>query len=197
MSDFNNILAQAAIAVSIVDIVVLGISFLGLIGFFAWLSGNFSSPDLSASPPRRNSIPLFMPVIYAGIWILCNAFAFEISSKAGKGFSEVNRQFLDYLALTIIDLGLIVSMLAFAYTHFPRRWKGFGINPQTILKDIPPATMNYLCIMPLVFIAILAVQYVGGFFDFELQTNEGLSVILDFPQPHFRILMLFFTMARQ
>ncbi|MCK5563892.1 MAG: CPBP family intramembrane metalloprotease [Planctomycetes bacterium] len=195
MFDFNNILAQAELALQIhvMDIITLGVCFFGLLGFFAWLSGSLGSPDLSASPPRRNSIPLFMPVIYAGIWILLSAFAATLSFKAGEGLSEVNRQFLGYLAIAIIDIGLIVSLLAFAYVHFARRLKGLGLNPKTIIKDIPAAAINYVCVLPLVIAAVLIVTYVGGLFNFELQTNEGLSVILDFPQLHFRILMLFFT----
>ena len=197
MFDFTNILAQAdlALQIHVMDIVTLGVCFFGLLGFFAWLSGALGSPDLSASPPRRNSIPLFMPIIYAGIWILLIAFVANISFKAGEGLSEVNQQFLGYLAIAIIDIGLIVSLLAFAYVKFARRLKGLGLNPKTIIKDIPAAVINYVCVLPLVIAAVLIVEYVGRFLNFDLQTNEGLSVILDFPQLHFRILMFFFTIV--
>ena len=197
MFDFSNILAQAGLPaqVHLLDIITLTVCFLGLMGFFAWLSGAFSSPDLSASPPRRNSIPLFMPIIYAGVWIVFSALTVTISLKAGEGLSKVNQQFLGYLARSIIDIGLIVSLLAFAYVHFARRLKGLGLNPKTIIKDIPAAAIHYVCVLPLVLVAVLITDYVGGLLDFDLQTNEGLSVILDFPQLHFRILMFFFTVV--
>ncbi len=195
MFDFSNILAQAdlVLQIHILDIITLGVCFLGLLGFFAWLSGTLGSPDLSASPPRRNSIPLFMPVIYAGIWILLSAFAATLSFKAGEGLSEVNQQFLGYLALAIIDIGLIVSLLAFAYVHFARRLKGLGLNPKTIIKDIPAAVINYVCVLPLVIAAVLIVTYIGGLLNFEFEQNKGLEDIMSFPQLHFKILMLFFT----
>lgn len=197
MSDFNNILAQASLTVQVqvVDIAVLGVCFLGLLGFFAWLNGAFGSPDLSRSPIRRNSIPLYMPIVCAALWLLLNAIAATISLKIGESMSEVNQQFLGYLAISMVDIGLIVSLLAFAYIHFARRLKGLGLNPKTIINDIPFAAINYICVVPLVFAAVLLVEYVGGFFDFQLQTNEGLSVILDFPQIHFRMLMFFFTIV--
>ena len=180
------------------DIVVVVVCLFGLFCFAGWLSGSAGSTDLSNSPVRRNNVPYYVPVICTAIWMLMSFIAAGLSEMISGDKSEWVGQFLSFGAITIVETGMIVILLFFAYMSFARRLKGFGLDVRTLHRDIFPAVINFICVYPLVFAAVLAVDFLGREFigpSFELQTNEGLAVLFEYPQLPLRILLVIFSVV--
>jgi len=177
------------------DIVAVVISFFGLFCFVGWLSGSMGSTDLSNSPVRRNNIPYYVPIICTFIWILMSLAVACFSGMISGDEQAWGGKFLSFAALTLIDTIIIILLLILAYKSFARRLKGFGLNVRTIHKDVFPAIVNFICVFPLVFAAVLVTDFLGRKIlgpSFEFQTNEGLSVLLDYPQLPLRVLLIIF-----
>lgn len=200
MSDFPNILAQidTAVAVNTVDIVTMLICGLGIVFFVLWVFGFAGSVSLASSPNRRNCLGPLVPVIQIGIWLAASAVTTSIASAAGAKSLRWLSELYIFLGVTILETGLIVVFLLFARKTFARRLKGFGLNPRTALSDFPPAVINFITALPLIFLAVLAVDYIGRLYvgpDFKMQANESLTVILENPQLTLRIAVVFFAIV--
>ena len=200
MSDFPNILAQieTAVRVNTADIAIVLICGLGIVFFVLWVFGFAGSVSLASSPVRRNCVGFFVPIIQIGIWLVMSAVMTSVTDAAGGRSPRWFREFSIFLGVTILETGLIVIFLIFAWNTFARRLKGFGLNLHTVVRDFPAAAINFITVLPLIFLAILAVDYIGRLFvgpDFQMQTNESLTVILENPQLMLRILMIFFAIV--
>lgn len=200
MSDFPNILAQIETAVRIytIDIITMLVCGLGVVFFILWIFGFAGSVSLASSPIRRNCVGLLVPVIQIGIWLLMSAITTSVADAAGSESSQWLREFYIFLGVTILETGLIILFLIFARNTFARRLKGFGLNLRTAVRDFPAAAINFITVLPLIFLAVLAVDYIGRLFagpDFEMQANESLTVILENPQLVLRILVIFFAIV--
>ena len=200
MSDFPNILAQieTAVRLNTVDTAIVLICGLGVVFFVLWVFGFAGSVSLTSSPVRRNCIGFFMPVIQIGIWLLMSAIITSVADAAGGRSPRWLREFYIFLGVTMLETGLIVVFLIFARNTFARRLRGFGLNLRTVARDFPAAAINFITVLPLIFLAVLAVDYIGRLFagpDFKMQANESLTVILENPQLMLRILMILFAIV--
>ncbi len=200
MSDFPNILAQieTAVRLNTVDIAIVLICGLGVVFFVLWVFGFAGSVSLASSPVRRNCIGFFVPVIQIGIWLVFSASTTSAADAAGGNSPPWLREFYIFLSVTILEISLIVIFLIFAWSTFARRLKGFGLNLRTVVRDFPAAAINFITVLPLIFLAVLAVDYMGrliGGPDFQMQVNESLTVIMENPQLMLRILMIFFAIV--
>ena len=200
MSNFPNILAQIETAVKVitVDIAIILICGLGIVFFVLWVFGFVGSVSLASSPVRRNCVSFFVPVIQIGIWLVMSAITTSVADAAGGKSPRWIGEFYIFLGVTILETGLIVIFLIFARNTFARRLKGFGLNLRTVVRDFPAAAINFITVLPLIFLAVLAVDYIGRLFagpDFKMQANESLTVILENPQLMLRILIIFFAVV--
>jgi len=180
------------------DIAALVICFFGLLCFAGWLSGSAGSTDLSNSPVRRNNVPYYVPIIYTFIWMAMSVVAAGLFKIISGDRSEWINQFLSFGALAMVEMLMIAILLFIAYNSFARRLKGFGLDVRTLHRDIFPAILNFICVFPLVFAAVLVADFLGRKFlgpSFEFQTNESLAVLLDYPQLPLRILLIIFSVV--
>jgi len=181
-----------------VDIAAVVFCVFGLFCFAGWLSGSTGSTDLSSSPVRRNNVPFYVPVICVLIWLTMSFVAASLSEMFGEDKSEWLNEFLSFGAIAAVEAVMIVILLFFAYNSFARRLKGFGLDVRTLHRDIYPAILNFICVWPLVFAAVLVVDLLGRELlgpSFELQTNEGLEILLDYPQLPLRMLLIIFSVV--
>ena len=200
MSDFPNILAQvdAQVTVTAIDIITMMICGLGIIFFILWVFGFTGSVSLASSPVRRNSIGLLIPVVQIGIWLLMSAIVTSAADALGSNSPTWLSELYIFLSVTILETVLIVIFLTFAWNTFARRLKGFGLNLRTVVRDFPAAVLNFITALPLIFLAVLAVDYIGRLFageDFQMQANESLTVLLENPQLILRIAVIFFAIV--
>ena len=181
-----------------VDIVILTLCALGVAFLAYWLFGYAGPVSLAAAPLRRNRLPAYLPLVYITVWLICVAGAATIISRTSAESPRWVYEFYSFFAVAVIELALIVSFLYVARHGFSRRLKGFGLNVCTIGADLRAAVINFISALPLVLFGIWLVAYLGRQIvgpDFQMQRNEGLTVIVENPQVALRVLMLIFTIV--
>lgn len=180
---------------STVDTIVLALCALGVVFLLCWLAGLAGPIGLGRCPLRRNRLPVYLPFIHMAVWVVVVSDTMVIIDWAGARLPSWRQEVLKYLTLSIIELVLIVFLVCFARQGFARRLKGFGLNPRTTVPDFRAAVVNLISVLPLVFLGIWLMTYLGRLFvgpDFNMQTNEGLAVVRDNSQPLLRALMCVF-----
>jgi len=178
-----------------VDIFLLALCALGVMFLVYWLAG-FSGPvSLARCPVRRNRLPVYLPFILMAVWVVVVFDAMLMIDLAIAGLPLWRQEVFKYLTLSIIELVLIVFLVCFGWQSFARRLAGFGLNPRTVASDFLAAIVNLVSVLPLVLLGIWLAIYLGRLFvgpDFEMQANEGLTVVVQNPQPLLRVLMFGF-----
>ena len=200
MADFSDIFifaqVDAILELTGVDITILTLCALGVVFLAYWLLGYAGPVNLTSCPVRRNRLPLYLPFAHIAAWVILAALATIIISQTSNKLPLWQQEFFNFLAITLVELVLVFFMLCFARQGFARRLKGFGLNPRTMGSDFLAAVVNFISVLPLVLLGIRLVTYLGyliGGPDFQIQTNEGLTVILDNPQVSLRALMFVFV----
>ena len=199
MPDLSDILVLdrivAVAGVSTVDIVVLALCALGAVFLLCWLIGFAGPIDLGRCPLRRNRLPVYLPFIHMAVWVVVVSDAMMIIDWAVAGLPAWRQEVFKYLTLSIIELVLIVFLVCFARQGFARRLKGFGLNLRTMVPDLGAAVVNLISALPLVLLGIWLMTYLGRLLvgpDFNMQANEGLTVVIGNSQPVLRALMFVF-----
>jgi membrane protease YdiL (CAAX protease family) len=195
MPNLSDILVLAVSVASTVNIIVLAISALGVVFLLCWLTGFAGPIHLGRCPLRRNRLPVYLPFIHMAVWVVVVFDAMVIIDWAGARLPEWRQEVFKYLTLSIIELVLIVFLVCFARQGFARRLKGFGLNHRTMVPDLGAAVVNLISALPLVFLGIWLMTYLGRLFvgpDFNMQVNEGLTVVIGNSQPSLRALMFIF-----
>ena len=75
---------------------------------------------------------------------------------------------------------------------FAKGLKGIGLDARTLRGDLPGAAVNLAAVMPLVYLGIVVVDLLGGFFkpDFEIKVHEALKELTGTSDPLMRLLMV-------
>jgi len=200
MADFSDIFifaqVDAILELTGVDITILTLCALGVVFLAYWLLGYAGPVSLTGCPVRRNRLPLYLPFAHIAAWVILAALATIITGQTSNKLPLWRQEFFNFLAITLVELLLVVFILCFARQGFARRLKGFGLNPRTMGSDFLAAVVNFISVLPLVLLGIRLVTYLGHLIsgpDFQMQTNEGLTVILDNPQVSLRVLMFVFV----
>ncbi|HIJ69767.1 MAG TPA: CPBP family intramembrane metalloprotease [Planctomycetes bacterium] len=168
---------------------------LGVMFLLYWLSGRAGPVGLGNCPDRRHNLPVYLPFVLMAVWAVVVFDVMAIIELAAAESPPWRREVFKYLALSIIELVLIVFFVCFARQSFVRRLTGFGLNLRTITGDFVAAVVNLISVLPLVLLGILLTIHIGRFLagpDFEMQTNEGLAVVTEHPQQVVRMVMFFF-----
>ncbi len=199
MPDLSDILVLGRVAAvsgaSTVNIIVLALCALGVVFLLCWLTGFAGPINLGRCPLRRNRLPIYLPFIHMAVWVVVVSDAMVIIDWAGARLPSWRQEMFKYLTLSIIELVLIVLLVCFARQGFARKLKGFGLNLRTVVPDLGAAVINLISVLPLVFLGIWLMTYLGRLFvgpDFNMQANEGLTVVIGNSQPSLRALMFVF-----
>ncbi len=182
--------------VTIINIITLVFCAAGLVFLFIWFF-RFSGPcALANSPARRNRMAFYVPVVQIVVWLALVAVATLAISKLAGDLAEWKQELMSYLAICVIEVVMIVVIFRIASKSFVRGLKGFGLNVQTAGTDFFAAMINFVTAMPLVIAGILLAMYLGQVIvgpEFELQSSEGLVVILEHEQLPLKLLVLGFV----
>lgn len=169
-----------------------------------WLIVYSGPAALKNAPHRRNRLHFIMPFLLIAIWLVFSFAAVGtvtiLLQSAGTEHHSENvsieqpTEMVSSLAMMAVEVVMIAAIIFIAKIHFARGLKGFGLNPKTILRDLPAAAINLLAVYPLVMIMVLLVMYLGQYIkgdDFEMQVNEGLLIISESPSLAITVLLLF------
>jgi len=101
----------------------------GLVLFACWLlDTSLGTRALADSPPRRNSMPVYLPLVPLMLWFGGVAMAVVLVQKLTPGLQGWQKLFRDHIVMSIGATVTIAAMMFLAHIHFARRLKGFGLN---------------------------------------------------------------------
>jgi membrane protease YdiL (CAAX protease family) len=170
------------------------IFFAGCAIFACWVrKTSLGKKSLANSVPRRNNMPLYLPIIPLFIWFGTVTLIASIAPILFSNLQDWQNDSLDNLILGISELIAIAVIIFLARIHFTRRLKGFGLNIKTIVKDFFAAFVNLLAVWPVIVSAMVITIYFGELFwgrEYEIQQHQQLKLITEHPQLLSRILIV-------
>jgi membrane protease YdiL (CAAX protease family) len=166
----------------------------GLTLFAVWLyKTSMGRNALADSPPRRNSMPAYLPFIPLFIWVGLIAAATFIKEMLLPDLPDWQNVYLDNLIICVGAILATAAIILLARAHFVRRLKGFGLSTKTIRKDFFAATLNLISVYPLVAGALILTIFVGKLVwgpGFEMQRHQELELITLHSQLEVRLLII-------
>ena len=167
----------------------------GLILLACWLlDTSLGRKALADSPPRRNSMPPYLPLVPLMLWFGAVSMAIVLVQKLTPGLQGWQEIFRDNMIMSIGAVVTIAAMMFLAHVHFARRLKGFGLNIRTIVKDFFMAFFNLLAVWPLILAAVTVTIFFAKLFsdqDYQMQQHQQLEMITEYPQLPLRIMIVF------
>ena len=167
----------------------------GLILFACWLlNTSLGTKALTDSPPRRNSMPPYLPLVPLMLWFGGVSMTVVLVQKLTPGLQGWQKLFRDNLVLSIGAVVTMAAMMFLAHVHFARRLKGFGLNIRTIVKDFFMAIVNLLTTWPIMMAAITMTMFVAELIwgrEYQMQQHQQLEMITEYPQLPLRVIIVF------
>jgi membrane protease YdiL (CAAX protease family) len=172
---------------------------------FIWLAGlallacwlldtSLGRKALIDSPPRRNSMPPYLPLVPLLLWFGGIAMTVVLVQKLTPGLQGWQKIFRDHLIMSIGAIVTMATMMFLAHVHFARRLKGFGLNIKTVAKDFFMAIAYLLAVWPLILAVVTVTMYVAKLIwgaDYQMQQHEQLETITEYTQLPLRIMIVF------
>ena len=167
----------------------------GLILFACWLlDTSLGTKALTDSPPRRNSMPPYLPLVPLILWFGAVSMTVVLVQKLTPELQGWQKIFTDHLVMSIGAVVTMAAMMFLAHVHFARRLKGFGLNIRTIAKDFVMAIVNLLAAWPIMMAAITMTMLFAKLFsgqDYQMQRHQQLEMITEYSQLQLRIMIVF------
>lgn len=181
---------QSAGSVTIVDFIYLA----GILLFSGWLlKTSFGRKALAGSVPRRNKMPVYIPLIPLFIWFGAVSIAITVTELALPDLADWKTALLKNVILSVGAIIGIATILFLARASFARRLKGFGLDAKTIVKDFGVALVNLLTAWPVVMLMLIVTIFLGELIwgkNFQMQQHEELELIMAHPHLSLRILIV-------
>jgi membrane protease YdiL (CAAX protease family) len=183
--------------ISLNDISILAFCFLGVALFLYWLfNTGFGKRALDGAVIRPNCLPFYTVFTVLLGWVGITLLASEFIAKATVQMPEWRQNLILYSALVAIEIVIIVFVICSAKRFFDDGLRGLGFRKTGIVGDFVSAAATFIAVWPLVLGALYVVIAVGKLIvgpDFQIEQNEGLTVILQYEQWPLRFLMIFFA----
>lgn len=148
---------------------------------------------LADSAPRRNSMPLYLPLIPLFIWFGPVPMVLLIVQKWVPDLRAWQGAFLDNCIFGMGAIVTIVVILLLARAHFARRLRGFGLNTKTIVQDFLAALVSLLAVWPLIMAAMILTVFFAEHIrgqEYQMERHQELNLIAEHPQLPLRILIV-------
>ena len=167
----------------------------GLALFAYWLlKTSFGARALTDAAPRRNNMPLYLPLIPLFIWFGPVPMAVLIAEKLTRDFlQDWQIAFLDNCIFSAGAIVTITVILFLARAHFARRLRGFGLDVRTMVADFLAAAANLLTIWPLIITTIILTMFFGQRIwgqEYQMQQHQELELITEYSQLPLRIIIV-------
>jgi hypothetical protein len=169
----------------------------GLALFIYWAAKNkFGKGTLDNAAFRRNFMPYYLPFAVILGWLGLTFAASNLAESLTAQMPDWQQKFTVFSFLIVIEVIIIIFVLASAKKYFEQGLSGFGLRTEGVFGDIITAAAMFIAVWPLILGAFFLVVKIGTALegpDFQMQQNEGLTVILDNKQLSLRILTIFFA----
>ncbi|MFA5292212.1 MAG: CPBP family intramembrane glutamic endopeptidase [Phycisphaerae bacterium] len=169
----------------------------GIVLLVGWLAmTGFGTKALDRVEQRRNFMPYYLPFVVIFCWLSLYVVSSNLADSITSEMLGWQQKLATYAFFVAIEMIVIVFIIFSVRKYFENGLYGFGLRFKGIFRDIASAAAIFAAAWPLVFIALLIVLHLGRFFvgpDFQMERNEGLTVILEYQQWSLRFLMIFFA----
>lgn len=172
--------------------------------FVTWLvRTSLGRTSLVDSPPRRNSMPPYLPFIPFLLWLLGTVVAQSLIVSFARPVTGLQKVFQDNLVFSVVALltvfGLVLPLASF---HFAQGLRGFGLRLRTIPTDLGAAFVRLLAVWPLVLAAIIVTMQIGQWIsrlysgrDFEMPRHEALELMTQYSSVSLGVLLAFLAVV--
>lgn len=178
-------------------IFLLVMSLAGIVLLATWLvKTKWGTRALIGTEYRRNFMPDYLPFLVIFGWLVLAAVSSNLLEKLMSDYAGWQQKFLTYAGFVAVEIIVIVLILKLAKQYFVDGLRGFGLRVKNIFSDITKAAAIFIAVWPLTLVSLFAVLQIGKMIagpEFQIERNEGLTVILENDQLSLRILMLFFA----
>ena len=148
---------------------------------------------LDDSPPRRNDMPFYLPLIPFFFTYGIVATAKVIAGKLTEDWPAWQRAVVDNVILCV-GAAMTAALIVFlARVYFARRLKGFGLSLRKLPKDLLAAPLYLLAVWPLILAAIwltINLAQLASGQEYRMQKHEQLQVVTEHPQLAVRVLVI-------
>jgi membrane protease YdiL (CAAX protease family) len=180
-------------------IFVLVAALAGVVLLATWLiKTDWGTKALTGAEVRFNFMPDYLPFAVIFGWLILVTVSSSLLERITSNFAGWEQKFITYSGFILIEIFVMVLILKTVKRYFQDGLRGFGLRVRGIFPDIAAATAIFVVVWPMVLVAIYAVLYIGKMVvgpEFQIERNEGLSVILENNQLSLRILMIFFAVV--
>ncbi len=148
---------------------------------------------LEDSPPRRNDMPFYLPLIpFFFLFGVVSLIAGAVG-KLTEDWPDWKNALVDNIILSAGTALTAILILFLARAHFARKLKGFGLSVKKLPRDLLSASLYLLAVWPLIMAAVwLTVSLTQIFSDqeYQLRQHQQLRVVTEHPQLALRILIV-------
>jgi membrane protease YdiL (CAAX protease family) len=140
----------------------------------------------------------YTPLIPLVISFLFGYLGMCIFRPFTKSFNEMQQNLVVIGCTGLIALVVLIITPVIVRTYFVRGFKGFGLVPRTIAKDVVGAITKLLAIWPLVLGVLLATTWIGKLLigpDFEISKHEELEMLTKYPQWWSKLIIVVFAVV--
>lgn len=194
---FNFIIASSqADKIAMGDVFSIAVVVLGLILLCNWYVRLNGVRALSSSRIRRNNMPFFLPYAAVLLWVMAISVTIGLAEKIGAGKEDWVVEFFTYLFTGAVEIAMLVGFLFAAKRYFVRGLKGFGLGRKGLLPDAGWAMVNYLTVLPMVFLGLWVVLIIGTLIagdNFQMTRHESLSTMMSDSPLILKAVVVFFA----
>ena len=194
-----NILQNIEEMTNISNAIELLIAAIGIMLFISWLRRTrFGSKALLDSRPRRNWMPLILPLFVIFAIFLFIGITTQLAEKILTDNENSNANLISNILSIITGIISIIAILLFVRIFFARGVKGIGLNIKTIVRDLGFAFVYLISIWPIMTIIILAVMSINQIFispEYEMPVHQELQNITVNHDIWIRISIAFMTIV--
>ena len=157
----------------------------------AWLlKTSLGRTALACAPVRRISMSPLMILPALLLWQGPPAIIVGLAAPILNRLPEWISWSVRNLVMSAGAFGAAIGYCVLAWHTFARRLQGLGLGLRHVRRDIVQALVILFCIMPVVLTMIVAVQYLGEYFngpEYDVGQHQELKVLTSYPQMSLKI----------
>ena len=144
------------------------------------------------STPRRNCMPMYLPLVPFFLWFGVSLVAIVARDMYGD-LPDWQSALVDNMVSCLGATFMAIVIIILAWAHFARRLKGFGLNVRAVPRDLLAAPLYLLAAWPLIMASVALTVRINQYFsdpEYQLQQHEQLQVVTENPELAIRILVV-------
>ncbi len=157
----------------------------------AWLlKTSLGRTALVDAPVRRTNMSPLMILPALLLWQGPAAIMVGLASPVLNGLPEWSSWLVRNAVMSVSALGAVAGFCIMAWHTFARRLKGLGLGLRHVRRDFVKALVILFCIMPVILVMIVSVQFLGEHIkgpDYQVEQHQELEVLSSHPQISLKI----------